>query len=312
MSMLVINLTLILIILLILCINQGDCGKVSTSKSTKGNAKQQKLLKPSQSSVNIQERKKRKSSNSGKKTAILILTCRAESSSFKWIHDLDEALFSVIFLEECYKKQEFLRISPGKFLLRIHRDNLPNTGSNLTWVKIMLFIVDILNEDNIDFLWLIEDDVFLPNVNAFLVVHQKTLGVQADFASGGQFKIYLSSNQTSPSKNRMKNLPMTMGMSANFVKELKQQIIQRNLLQSNSSGSLFWGDLVHHVSKDKNYAEFRPPELSTLHSNHYWTCEKILQIGFDKWYHPIEYQASFVQYCIATRRWQLALVDSYL
>jgi hypothetical protein len=240
---------------------------------------------------------------------VLLFSCHVDTSMFKWTNSLDEREFAIIFMDGCSQKNEILKISPGRFILRVQNSN--SSGGTISradlWKKALVFMMTAFRKEFFKYLWIFEDDIFLLSADSFFKIHQNAMEMQADFISSQTIENVTwqpPTNFSSPSFYR--GSIGVLGINQKVISNVKNSIDLLNVFNEQYSYE-FFEYFFHTLKRKHQLISYSPSEFQTLDMKEPWTCSTLVEKGLQNLYR-IENQGSFVKDCILNNKWDMEVV----
>ena len=156
------------------------------------------------------------------------------------------------------------------------------------WDKSLLFFAEIATK--YEFVWFIEDDVYIHSLLSFLIVHEDAMRAKADLAS----KSFISKHSKKYQRQYLKepvfvSLVPAVGVSRQILLEIRRFVAQYHQLE-------YIEIMFPTLAMQHNLSVYRPSQLRTIKFRCNYSCEDLFNMR-DQWLHPIKDQMHFVQDC---------------
>jgi hypothetical protein len=237
---------------------------------------------------------------------VLLFSCHVDTTVFKWTNSLDERDFAIIYMDGCSQKNEILKISPGRFILRVQNSN--SSGGTVSradlWKKALVFMMTAFRKEFFKYLWIFEEDIFLLSADSFLKIHQKATEMQADFISSQNIENATWQSPTNFSSSSFYRGSIgVLGINEKVVNNVKNSIDLLNVFHEQYNYE-FFEYFFHTLMRQHQLISYSPSEFETLDLKEPWTCSTLVEKGLQNLYR-IENQASFVKDCILNSKWDM-------
>lgn len=158
----------------------------------------------------------------------------------------------------------------------------------VAWDKALYYFTKV--DAAYDFVWFIEDDVFIPSLDAFWHLHNAMLDQDADLAINSNVPNHDGGNHWHWGRARgrldlpwYKSMACATGMSRRLLTLIADHAAAKGRLEFLE---FFFNTLTMH----NNLTLVNPPELGTIGYRREWTCEEVLDRPMN-WFHPVKQKA---------------------
>jgi hypothetical protein len=155
-----------------------------------------------------------------------------------------------------------------------------------------------------DFVWFIENDVYIPSVDTFLSLNDRV--IRSDLVSGEMFQytnswpLYGHFDLHLP-KPWFHAMMCATGMSRKMLSVVDTYVRTQGNLE-------FLEGLFPTLAYQNNMTTLQPKEFKTVVYRNDWTCNDILKYA-NNWFHPIKNQKEFVGDCILSGEWNDRVIN---
>jgi len=156
------------------------------------------------------------------------------------------------------------------------------------WDKSLLYFAEIAI--GYEFVWFLEDDVYIHSLASFLIVHKDAMRAKADLA----VKDLVSKHSKKFKRLYLKEpvfdaLVPAVGVSRQILIEIRRFVAQYHQLE-------YIEMLFPTVAVQHNLSIYRPSQFRTIKFRCNYSCEDMFNMR-DQWLHPIKDQMLFVRDC---------------
>ena len=240
---------------------------------------------------------------------------------FGWTAKLGKDFTVIILDDDVHTNDLFTNLYEGKYLVRI-KDKYPQKhqyrnlnffkGRISTWDKAIFFVSEII--PFYQFIWIFQQDVWIPSLKSFLTIHEKAQNLKADFVSSRTTTSY-SGEEIAPHLKFIwtrsmaslqhfelpyyRGIPGAIGLNQNFINIIKEFKNKRHKLEY---FEIFFYTLINKYPI-KSFLTSELQFLDTYNTTKQWTCEKATKNGLRGWYYPVKNAVQFARQCISQGKW---------
>ena len=239
------------------------------------------------------------------KFAVCILASSTNWVPWSWLHELASYRISAYMIVETNRSTHDVditnihsRVSESLGYLRARTLENSSEQSIHLWDKALWYFTEIATK--YEFVWFIEDDVYIHSVSSFLIVHEDAVRMKADISLKDAIplppKAYNDTQLLSIGNSSVDSPALyAVGMSLKQLKHLKQIFLENHQMETLEA-------VLNALVIRFPVRIHQPSQFQLLQHRCHYSCYDVNQHQ-DQWFHPVIDQAQFINRCQA--EWSL-------